>query len=368
MIRVVIADDSHFICRLLTSYLESDPALKVIKTVHNGKEAMMAAKNLKPDVITLDLNMPEVNGIQALKYIMAECPTAVVLISGVARQAADMTGQGLAMGAVDFILKYSPKAMLPPEVLRREIIAKVKAASKIKVIRSIPSINVRFSGRFPQRAAKIERVISPPVGQRFQRVAIIGASTGGPLAIKELLLSMNPSFTFTIVIVQHIPEGFSGILAQQFNRLVPFSVKEAVSGDKLQPGTVLIAPGNKHLLFDQDGSIILSGTNEVNGHRPSIDVTMQSAAQIFGDSSAGVILSGMGNDGAEGLIAIKNNCGITYAQSSETCVVDSMPISAIRMDSVRKVGSPAEIGRWLTSGSVAGITLLPRTALEAANV
>ncbi len=350
-IRVVVADDSPFICRLLTGYLESDPVIKVIQAVQNGKDAMKAAKKLNPDVMTLDLNMPEVNGLEALKYIMAECPTAVVLISGVTRESARMTGMGVSLGAVDFILKYSPGSMPAPDVLRREIIAKVKAAARIKVIRSIPSMDMRFSGRIRKRTGL--KTMTRPAGRAarspfIQRLVVIGASTGGPLALKELLASMNPVFPFQVVIVQHMPQGFTGILAQQFDHIFPFSVKQAVHGDHLESGSVLIAPGDRHLLFDQDGTILITDSREINGHRPSIDVTMQSAAQVFGDRVIGVVLSGMGDDGTQGLAAIKSKSGFTYAQSKETCVVDSMPNSAVRSNSVNRVGSPPEIGRWLT--------------------
>ena len=155
-IRVVVADDSPFICRLLRQYLESDPVISVIQTVHNGKEAMDAVKSFKPDVLTLDIDMPVLSGLDALTQIMAECPTAVVLISGVGRQAAQMTGKELSLGAVDFILKYIPGATMHPESLRRDIIAKVKAASQIKVIRSIPSMEMRFA-----RFAQFKRPLQP---------------------------------------------------------------------------------------------------------------------------------------------------------------------------------------------------------------
>lgn len=349
-IRVVVADDSPFICRLLTGYLESDPDIKVIQTVQNGKEAMRAAKKMIPDVMTLDLNMPGAGGLEVLKYVMAECPTAVVLISGVTRESARMTSMGVSLGAVDFILKYSPGAMPAPDALRREIIAKVKAAARVKVIRSIPSLDVRFSGRLLK--SKVDKPPARRSGsatkQLINRLAIIGASTGGPLALKELLSSMNPIFAFPVVIVQHMPEGFTSILAQQFNTIFPFSVRQAAHGDSPENGSVLIAPGDKHLLFDQDGTVLITNTKEINGHRPSIDVTMQSAAQAFGDRVIGVVLSGMGDDGTQGLAAIQSKTGFTYAQSKETCVVDSMPGSAIRNRCVNRIGSPSEIGKWLT--------------------
>lgn len=343
-IRVIIADDSPFICRLLKQYLESDPSISVIKTVHNGKEAVAAVKSLKPNVLTLDLDMPVLDGIGALKQLMAECPTAVLLVSGVGKEGARMTEEGLAIGAVDFIFKYSPDAQIPKSTLRKELIAKVKSAARVKVIRSIPS---RLKTAKPESIAPFP----PRPVQTFpisEKLVVVGASTGGPLALKEMLSSLDPDFNFSVVIVQHMPERFTGILASQFGRIFPFPVKEASNGDPLIPGTVLIAPGNQHLIISSAHTVQTSKAPEVNGHRPSIDVTMQSAAQIFGSRCIGVILSGMGHDGADGLLAIYSSAGLTFAQSSESCVVDSMPMSAVQKGIVHYTGSPAEIGRWLT--------------------
>ena len=357
-IRVVVADDSPFLCHLLTQYLESDPAIRVIRTANNGKEASDFVKRWKPDVLTLDLNMPVMNGLDALRDIMAECPTPVVLISGAARESARMTKMGLALGAVDFVLKYSPNAAVPPDSLRHEIIAKVRVAARVKVIRTIPSMNKRF-GKGKYSKLKIEKLrkrryfqLSTRKDEPPARIVIIGASTGGPLALKDLLSSLGKmekfkTDPFPVVIVQHMPEGFTAILAAQFDRLFPFPVREAEQGDFLSPGTVLIAPGDRHLLICPDYTILLNMAPPVNGQRPSVDVTMQSAAQVFRLYTTGVILSGMGDDGTQGLVAIKNNCGITFAQTEETCVVDTMPSSATEKGVVERTGSPADIGRWV---------------------
>lgn len=334
---MIVADDSPFICKLLTHYLESEADIKVIKTVNNGKEALRSCCILHPDVLTLDLNMPVLNGIDTLRDVMTEAPTAVILISGISKQAAVMTQQGISLGAVDFVLKYSPDGPLSPLALKLEILSKVKAAAKVKVIRSIPSFNKRIKGRSHSSTTPT-------------RVVIIGASTGGPLALKELLGNLRVGFKFAIIIVQHMPEGFTNILAQQFDRLFPFPVRETASGEQPEPGTVLIAPGDRHLLFASDGSIQINKMDKINGNRPCIDVAMQSAAQIFGDRTAAVILSGMGVDGTQGMMAIKNNCGITFAQSAATSVVDSMPGSVVNKNLSQRVGSPEQIGHWLDQG------------------
>jgi two-component system chemotaxis response regulator CheB len=345
-IRVVVADDSPFICRLLKHYLESDPSITVVKTAFNGRDAVDSVKAVRPDVVTLDLDMPVMSGIDALRQIMVECPTAVVLISGLGKQAAQMTTRGLSLGAVDFILKYSPGVTIPADSINREIVAKVKAAAQVKVIRSIPSMEARFNGfskplilEPPKTELLLER------GER--RLVIVGASTGGPLALKDLLASLRNDFSFALIVVQHMPEGFTATLAAQFNRLFSFSVREASQGEFLSPGSVLVTPGDRHLLVRPDGSLLISLAAKINGSRPSIDATMQSAAQVFGSDVTGVILSGMGMDGTEGLLSIRRNGGTVYAQSKETCVIDTMPKTAIRKGIVHRVGSPKEIGRWL---------------------
>jgi len=355
IIRVGVADDSPFICRLLTQYLESDPDIKVIGVAGNGKEAVDIVRKQKPDVLTLDLNMPVLDGLGALGQIMAQYPMPVLLITGVSKKAAQMTEKGLALGATDFIFKYSGDAAIPPESLRREIIAKVKAGARVKVIRHIPRISsglgIRGSGLKVRDSGFGER--GPRDEERISKLTVIGASTGGPLALKELLISVGQSKKFAdnpfpIVIVQHMPQRFTKILAAQFDRFFPFPVKEAEDGDSLIPGTVLIAPGNRHLLIHSNGAVHTTMTPEINGHRPSIDVTMQSAAQVFASCTRGVVLSGMGDDGTKGLWAIKNNCGNTFAQSGETCVIDTMPHSAVRKEVAERVGSPSEIGKWLS--------------------
>jgi two-component system chemotaxis response regulator CheB len=345
-VRVVVADDSPFVCRLLTYSLESDPAITVVKTVLNGKDAVEAVRELRPDVLTLDLDMPVMNGLDALRRIMADHPTSVVLISGLSKQAAEMTDRGLSLGAVDFILKYSPGVAVPPETLHQEIIAKVKAAAQIRVIRSIPPMESRFQAyelyaqpEIPPQPARVHRV-SPLV--------IVGSSTGGPLALKILLSTLEQDFPFAMIIVQHMPEGFTATLAAQFDRLYPFPVREARPGEILTPGTVLVAPGDRHLIIRGDGSVLISKVGKIKGSRPSIDAAMQSAARTHGRSLTGVILSGMGTDGSEGMAAIRRCGGSTYAQSQETCVIASMPKAAVEEGVVQRIGSPAEIGSWLS--------------------
>ena len=365
-IRVVVADDSPFVCRLLTNYLHSSPDFQVVATALNGLRAVQLVKELRPDVVTLDIEMPQMNGLEALEIIMAEMPTPIIMVSGVSREAAATTLTALNMGAVDFILKYNPDEPIDPEALRQEIIDKTRSASRIKVIRSlkragqvvqkVPAVSREIHGSTslagamtaaPQPTAAVKPPPYLPGG-----VIVVGASTGGPVALRELLTHLPVGFGAAIVVVQHIPASFTGVLAAQLNRRVMLRVKEATHGDYLEPGLILVAPGDHHLLIRPDGRVAINQGPLINGHRPSIDVTMQSAAQIYGSRTTGVILTGMGSDGAQGMVAIHAKGGRTYAQSGETCVVNGMPQRTIEKGVVKRIASPAEIGRLLTSDNI----------------
>jgi len=374
-IRIVVADDSPFVCRLLTSYLQSSPDFQVVGTALNGTRAVELVKELRPDAVTLDLEMPEMNGLEALEHIMHDCPTPVVLVSGVSRRAAAITLQALDIGAVDFILKYTPGVDTNPEALRQEIMAKVRAASQIKVIRSLRSRRLDRETAPPLRPldrlgttqaqdtapspaympTRPEVDDTPP--ERVQRrevlpflpggVVVIGASTGGPVALRELLSNLPADFPAAVIIVQHMPATFTGVLAAQLDRQVPFKVREAEAGDRLQPGLILVAPGGYHLLLRPDSRVVLNQGPEIGGHRPSIDVTMQSAAQLYGARTKGVVLTGMGNDGSLGLVAIRAKGGKTFAQDAASCVVNGMPQRAIEKGVVNHVAPPARIAQLL---------------------
>jgi two-component system chemotaxis response regulator CheB len=368
-IRVVVADDSPFVCRLLTSYLQSSPDFQIVGTALNGSRAVELVKELRPDAVTLDLEMPEMNGLEALEYIMYDCPTPVVLVSGVSRRAATITLQALDMGAVDFILKYTPGVDTDPAALRQEIMAKVRAASQIKVIRSLrprrqdqemvpgpyPAFpSTRLGPPEPERAQGAAPTMDDERAQRRDvspflpgGVVVIGASTGGPVALRELLSNLPADFPAAVIVVQHMPATFTGVLAAQLDRQIPFKVKEAETGDRLRPGLVLVAPGGYHLLLRPDSRVELNQGPEIGGHRPSIDVTMQSVAQICGARAKGVVLTGMGNDGSLGLISIHAKGGKTFAQDAASCVVNGMPQRAIEKGIVDHVAPPTQIAQLL---------------------
>jgi two-component system chemotaxis response regulator CheB len=351
-IRVVVADDSPFVCRLMTSYLQSSPDVQVVDTVLTGAQAVESVTELRPDVVTLDLEMPEMDGLEALGHIMHECPTPVVLVSGVSHRAAATTLQAIDMGAVDFILKYTPSVDTNPEILRQEIIAKVRAASRIKVVRSLrprrPQGKEESSALLPahpsaEPEAQTGESLTPVAGN----VIVVGASTGGPVALRELLGSLPADFPCPIIIVQHMPASFTEVLASQLDQQVSLKVKEAEADDRLQPGLALLAPGGRHLLLRPNLFVELNRGPEIGGHRPSIDVTMQSAAQTYGARTKGIVLTGMGEDGLLGLVSIRAKGGKTFAQDAASCVVNGMPQRAIEEGVVDYVAPPRKIAELL---------------------
>ncbi len=393
-LRVVVADDSPFIRRLLTSYLQSDPGVLVVGAAGDGARAVEMVRNLRPDAVTLDVEMPGKNGVQALEEIMSDCPTPTIMLSGVSRASAEVTLQALNAGAVDFILKYTPGVDTNPDALRREIIAKVRAAAKVKVIRSLKSrktINGNGSGSgsavvsgvaHPPASAVPARngsaidnlrrgvALDPPLSGESppaapghtpsaapappapaqgwpDKVVVIGASTGGPTAVRELLKALPSKFPAPIVVVQHMPASFTTVLAAQLDRTVGLPVKEAQAGDMLLPGHVLIAPGDHHLLIGQNGRVELSQGPKIGGYRPSINVAMQSIAQVLGRRVIGVVLTGMGDDGAEGLAFIRAKGGRTLAQDADTCVVNGMPQAAVDKGVVDLIGPPTRLASAL---------------------
>lgn len=324
----------------------------------NGRRAVELTVELKPDVVTLDLEMPEMDGLEALQQIMYEQPTPIVMISGVSRKAALITLQALESGAVDFILKYTPGVDTEPEMLRLEILAKVRAAAGIKVVRSIRPFKGRsFEKRNRKLSDKLPDVktavsLKPAIAEKVIAylpggVIVIGASTGGPVAVRELLAQLPADFPAAVIVVQHIPASFTPVLAAQLQRRVAINVKEAEAGEKLKAGQVIIAPGDYHLLIGADSRVMLNQGPKIKGHRPSVDVTMQSVAQVYGSRTKGVILTGMGDDGSLGVIAIHAKGGRTFAQDAATCVVNGMPQRAIEKGVIDFVAPPPDIAEML---------------------
>lgn len=358
-IRVVIADDSPFVCRLLASYLTAS-GCQVVGTAAHGERALELARKLSPDVLTLDLDMPGMDGLAVLEQLMREHPLPVVVVSGVSGKGAARTFTALELGAVDFVLKFEPGRQLDPKALELEIVTKVEAASRIRVVRSLPARRAEIgpagvlpmrpsprlaTGTGPESAplAKLSEILLPG------GVVVIGASTGGPLALRQLLAELPGDFPAAVLVVQHIPASFTPVLAAQLDRQVALKVREGREGDRLLPGVVLVAPGGTHLVLKQDGRVTLKPGPDICGHCPSIDVTMQAVAQLYGSRVSGVLLTGMGQDGAQGLVAIHSRGGLTLAQDAASCAVNGMPQRAVERGVVEWVAPPAELGRRLAA-------------------
>lgn len=322
-VRVLVVDDSALMRKLIPLVLERDPDIEVIGTAMDGAFALKKIGELKPDVVTLDLEMPRMDGIETLRMIMRSAPQSVIVFSTHSKQGAYSTFKALALGAIDFVAKPRDAASGHLEPIASELIEKIKVARKATGLKKIPSLEVE-----PRRPAK--RKLCPVVPP--SRIIAIGVSTGGPNALQYLLSQIPADFPAAFVIVQHMPEGFTDMFARRLDECCALDIQEAKSGDLLIAGRVLICPGNHHMMvrrMPRGEMVVLSDTQPINGHRPSVDVLFHSVAQEFGLTAVGIIMTGMGEDGAEGLGAIKAAGGMTIAQSEETCVVSGMPRAAI---------------------------------------
>jgi two-component system chemotaxis response regulator CheB len=346
VISVAIADDSPFTCKLLASYVEDGGECRVVGMAHDTQSTLDLIRRETPDVLTLDLQMPGGDGLDLLRQLAEEPPVSVVVISGVTRLAAAITLKALELGAVDFILKYSPTAPVSRASLRREIISKVKAAAAAhparRSVAAAPAPVVAPAAP-PRTAARVAASPDSP------GVVVIGASTGGPTAIRELLNQLAEDFATPCVIVQHLPAAFTAPFAAQLGRHAKVKVKVAASGDHLQPGVALVAPGSMHLVIRHDGRISLQTPAEKDFYRPSIDLAMSSAAEAFGAAAAGVVLTGIGNDGSEGLKRIRDAGGECFVQEIGSCIVPSMPERALQRAGADLVATPERLGQALTA-------------------
>ena len=327
-VRVLVVDDSALMRKLIPQMLAGDEAIEVVGTAMDGAFCLKKIDELHPNVITLDLEMPGMNGIDTLKEIMRRQPVPVIVFSSHSTEGASVTMKALGLGAFDFVTKPKDASAHMAETAR-ELIAKVKAAAECKLKPRIRTV-----------AAKPEKVTALPGSPT--KVVAIGVSTGGPQAMEYLLSQLPGDFPGAIVVVQHMPEGFTDMFARRLDEICALRVKEAQSGDVLQPGRVLIGPGSRHLKVKRlpmGDIVVLSDEPRVNGHRPSADVLLRSVAEEFKNNAVGVLMTGMGDDGAEGLGAVKREGGMTLAQSEESCVVFGMPKAAIeRGYALRVVG------------------------------
>ncbi|MBS1827735.1 MAG: chemotaxis-specific protein-glutamate methyltransferase CheB [Acidobacteria bacterium] len=340
-IRVLVVDDSPFVCRLVSGYLKAELDMEVIGSAYSGREAIDQTRTLRPDVVTLDLEMPGTGGLAALESIMQECPTPVVALSGVSGGAARQTLQALELGAVDFVLKFTPGVRLSPDKIRRELVAKVRSAAHTRVVRL--RRRQELPGFGAAQARQQPRPVSIPAADGTTGVVVIGASTGGPLAVRELVTQLPANFRYCVIIVQHMPEGFTSVLASQLDNCSAVPVREAKEGDSIRPAQVYVAPGGYHLGITPRMTITLRKGLDSGEYCPSIDEAMESAARVLGRRAKGIVMTGMGDDGSRGLKAIRDAGGETFAQDIDSCVIGSMPQNAMESGAAIRTGPPKQL-------------------------
>lgn len=330
-VRVLVVDDSALMRKLLPQIIESDGSIQVVGTAMDGEFAMKKIEELRPDVITLDLEMPRMDGMETLKQITRRYPTPVIVVSAHTTDGAAATFRALNQGAFDFVAKPKDALSAHMEEITRDLITKIRAAA---MSRLVPKREIKLSFERVHKASKIRPLA--------KKIVAIGISTGGPNSLQYVLSQLPADFPAAILIVQHMPEGFTELFARRLDECCAVDVKEAQTGDLLLAGRVLIAPGNKHLKvrrMPQASVAILNDDAHVNGHRPSADVLFYSVAAEFGSDAVGVLMTGMGEDGAEGLGAMRRAGAVTIAQDEQSSVVFGMPRAAIERGHAMRVVS-----------------------------
>lgn len=350
-IRVLIVDDSAFSRQSIKEILSGEGDIEVIGIASNGIEAMTKTLRLRPDIITLDLEMPEMDGFTFLRWLMKEKPTPVIIVSSYSDS--KTLFKAMELGAVDFIAKPSRRATLELRNIKNDLLDKIRGIKDLKLekllirrelISKTPSIiDIEPDARSDKEISNIKAVS-------------IGASTGGPAALQVILTSLPKNLPATVLIAQHMPKGFTRTFAERLNRISTFHVKEAGDGDIVRAGTALICPGGAHMVLKRRNNTVKVFLKEAEGkdrYVPSVDLLMSSTADVFGSSSIGIILTGMGNDGKEGIVEIKRKGGYTIAEAESTAIIFGMPQEAIKtgvIDRVLPLGEiPVEIATMVIS-------------------
>lgn len=351
-IKVFIIDDSALMRQMLTEILNSDPQIKVIGS---AADPFIAAKKLAteaPDVITLDIEMPRMDGITFLSKLMSQHPLPVVVVSSLTGKGSETAIKALEHGAVEVMQKPDFQEQHGRDELRVRLIDSIKAARISKVSRKVQIKSIQVVPKISADAVIAPNQRSSMV-KTTEKVIAVGASTGGTEALRAFLTAL-PADSPGIVIVQHMPEMFTKSFAKRLNELCAITVKEAEQGDSVLRGRALIAPGNKHMLLKRSGAryyVEVADGPLVNRHRPAVDVLFRSTAQFAGKNSIGIIMTGMGDDGARGLLEMREAGAYTIAQDEKSCVVFGMPKEAIKRNAVDKVISLDQIGRHALSHS-----------------
>ncbi|MBX9407522.1 chemotaxis response regulator protein-glutamate methylesterase [Pseudomonas baetica] len=375
-VKVLVVDDSGFFRRRVSEILSADPSIQVVGTATNGKEAIDQALALKPDVITMDYEMPMMDGITAVRHIMQRCPTPVLMFSSLTHEGARVTLDALDAGAVDFLPKNFEDISRNPEKVKQLLCEKVHSISRS---------NRRFSGYSapapvaapaatptpaassfsshssaparpapapaPTRTSAASASSSAPKRKAYKLVAI-GTSTGGPVALQRVLTQLPTNFPAPIVLIQHMPAAFTKAFAERLDKLCRISVKEAEDGDILRPGLALLAPGGKQMMIDGRGAVkILPGDERLN-YKPCVDITFGSAAKSYGDKVLAVVLTGMGADGREGARLLKQGGSSVWAQDEASCVIYGMPMAIVKADLADAVYGLDDIGKHIVEACI----------------
>lgn len=319
VIKVLIVDDSGFMRMVLKDIIEKEPDMKIVGIAKTGLEGVEKAIELKPDVITMDVEMPELNGLEAVKLIMKKNPTPIIMISSLTSKDSEITLEALQSGAVDFIQKPAGSVSFTFRSVAGELIEKIRNAAKID----------------PAKLIRKPRLVKKPkinLSLRGQKIVLIASSTGGPRSLDTVIPNLPKGINVPVVVVQHMPPGFTKSLANRLDKISELTVKEAEDNEELKPDTVYIAPGNYHLGLKANGSRVytyLDSSDKINNVRPSADFTFNDAAEIYKGNIVAAVLTGMGKDGAKGAFKIKHYGGKIIAESPKTCVVYGMPKAVV---------------------------------------
>jgi two-component system chemotaxis response regulator CheB len=338
LVRVLVVDDSAFMRTTLSRMIASESDFEIVGTACNGTEALAKIATLNPDVVTLDVEMPGMNGIETLRSIMSQFPRPVIMVSAITESGADATFTALGAGAFDYVPKQLPAASLDITHIRQDLISKIRAAAQLRKLSTHPSFVAK---KQPQASLATPVDRSGGTVSAVHSIVAIGASTGGPKALQDILPLFPRDLSVPILIVQHMPVGFTGLFAQRLNSLCSVKVREAAHCDLILPGVIYVAPAGLHMTVQRladSRAIIHLDPNPANYiHKPSVDIMMKSVAQNFGNQAMGVILSGMGTDGAEGMNAIHLKGGLTIGQDEATCTVYSMPRACAELGALARI-------------------------------
>lgn len=333
-IRVMIVEDSPFMRRILHEIISAHPQLEVVGQARDGREGFALAASLQPDVITMDINMPHMDGLQATELIMAKNPRPIVIVSSESREGAASTLRALELGAIDFVSKPTGGVDLDMNLVREDLCRKLCMAAKVRVVRTA----VRAKGASPSSGAQKSSSQGPssPAGDRFP-IVVVAASTGGPATAMRLFPSFPKDFPGAVCLVLHMPANFTSQFSLQLADVCAMRVKEAAQNESVVPGTLYVCPGSHHLAISSTGSVRLNAGERIGGYRPCADVTLESVAAYAGAMTIGVVLTGMGNDASRGIQAVKRAGGYVIAQDEASSVIFGMPAEAIKTGAVDSV-------------------------------